>query len=137
MLESFANKLTIPTGANSGDAEDWQKVNLFFFNSLNSVRTLLPFPVSDCLDRRGQVLPAESCLAELREILWQSIKSDSLGGTPPGAAVRASLFAFYYPEEGEDISDAVWNFCHFYWQAGLPEQPLANAFYQQWPKVGP
>lgn len=73
-------------------------------------------------------------LEEARVVLWKSIADDEMGGTPEGAAVRATLFAFYPPAEKDGPLDAVALFCGFFVRAGLSQAAQVRAFHQQWPQ---
>ena len=106
---------------------------MFFYEALSSVHTSLPLAVQVELTRRGTVLPAKAELEASRVALWKSIEHDQMGKSPEGSAVRAALFAFFPPESDGPL-DAIAHFCQFFGQAGLPQEPLIQAFRRQWPQ---
>ena len=119
--------------ANLDSPEEWENAQLFFYEALSSVHTLLPSTAQVELSRRGSALPTKVELEASRVALWKSIEHDRMGKTPEGSAVRATLFAFF-PSESEGPLDAIAYFCQFFGQAGLPQEALIQAFRRQWPQ---
>jgi len=112
---------------------EWESAQLFFYEALSSVHTLLPSAAQIELSRRGTAPPTKVELEASRVVLWKSIEHDQMGKTPEGSAVRAALFAFFPPESDGPL-DSIAYFCRFFGRAGLPQEALIQAFRRQWPQ---
>jgi hypothetical protein len=132
MQRDLADRLIDSTRADLDSGSEWEHAEKFFYETLLAVYGLLPGIAQEQLSRRGPALPIEDDLEALRVALWSAIEDDSMGYTPRGAAVRATLFAFYSHEEDGPL-DAIATFCRFFCRAGLPEGVLVDAFHQHWP----
>lgn len=84
------------------------------------------------LELRGPTPPSADFLVSARITLWAAIREDTMGNTPAGAAVRATLFAFYSGEENTGPFESIWVFSDFFQSAGLPFEVLEIAFRRYW-----
>jgi hypothetical protein len=134
MQPDLANRLLHSTKVSLDSHSEWGRAQRFFYHTLQSVRSQLPVVAQEQLALRGSELPSVASLEVARIVLWSSIESDQMGYTPRGAAVRATLFAFFPPEDREGPYDAVAHFCDFFSAAGLAEESLVRAFREQWPE---
>jgi hypothetical protein len=135
MVASVADQL-MSTSTHDFDSESaWPSARAFFYNVLKSSMDQLPQALQQCLSRRGEALPPEPELTDLRVSLWDAIKHDSMGDTREGAAIRAGIFAVTR-EESYDPAIALSLFSSFYFRAGLPESEFRKVFIATWPEPG-
>ncbi|MFL6196084.1 MAG: hypothetical protein ACJ75H_18035 [Thermoanaerobaculia bacterium] len=134
MEPDIADRLLGSTMADLDSHAEWERAQRFFYNALQAVISRLPVAAREQLAWRGPELPPVADLVAARVALWKSIEGDTMGYTPEGAAVRATLFAFSPPEKDGPF-DAVAAFCTVFVEAGLPEDALVQAFHEQWPET--
>jgi hypothetical protein len=138
MQHTIADDLMDSSSANFESPSEWSRTQQFVYDALMAVRSELAPAVRMALEGRGAVAPGVEESASVREAIWNTCGSDSMGQTPSGAAARAALFAFAQPESPqEQPGEWVWYFCKFYTSAGLSEDSLRAAFCRQWPGMTP
>ena len=135
MQRDLGDRLIDSTQADLDSEAEWGHAEQFFYETLLAVYGLLPVIAQEQLSHRGPALPSEDELVASRVALWRAIEDDSMGRTPRGAAVRATLFVFYSHEQDGPL-DAIAIFCSFFCRAGLPERVLVESFHRQWPQGG-
>ncbi len=137
MEATLADRLMQGAPADFESAAELSRAHQFALDTLLSVRPHLPPLVRTVLEGLGPNPPRWSASKNARALLWHSIKTDSMGDTPGGAATRAALFVFPDDESAANASDVIWYFCMFYCRAGLPEHALVTEFHRHWPPSTP